>query len=164
MLDDGTAGCIAIKKCIGIRVVQDPRDAAYPEMPQSALNNTHVDHCVPIAEMGLLLERLTQEHPGKITTIPKAIQTEALIAERVLSNVAQVNGLGQQVPYNCPNRGGVLWEMNEDERPALSMPRGQSISASHDCYLDSVRNEDDPSIDAAASRLRSSASARNQSS
>src|SRR5205814_5730424 len=34
-----------------------------------------------------------------------------VIAERVLSDVEQVNGLGDQVPYNCPNCGGVLWEL-----------------------------------------------------
>ena len=37
------------------------------------------------------------------------ISEEAIIAERVLSDVAQVSGLGDQVPYNCPNCGGVLW-------------------------------------------------------
>ena len=26
--------------------------------------------------------------------------------------MAQVGGLGNQVPYNCPNCGGVLWEMS----------------------------------------------------
>jgi two-component system, chemotaxis family, protein-glutamate methylesterase/glutaminase len=39
MLDDGTAGLIAIQKCGGVTVVQDPKDSAYPGMPQSALNN-----------------------------------------------------------------------------------------------------------------------------
>ena len=29
----------------------------------------------------------------------------------MLSDVSQVNGLGDQVPYNCPGCGGVLWEM-----------------------------------------------------
>jgi two-component system chemotaxis response regulator CheB len=111
MLDDGTAGLTAIKKCGGVTVVQDPKDAAYPGMPESALKNLSVDHCVPIAEMGRLLERLTQESPGKSKPIPADIRTEAKIAERVLSDVGQVNGLGDQVPYNCPNCGGVLWEM-----------------------------------------------------
>jgi two-component system chemotaxis response regulator CheB len=57
MLDDGTAGLIAIKRCGGVTVVQDPKDAAYPAMPQSALDNLKVDYCVPLSEMGGLLEQ-----------------------------------------------------------------------------------------------------------
>src|SRR5205807_2287709 len=111
MLDDGSAGMIAVKKCGGITVVQDPKDAAYPQMPQSALNNLQVDHCLPLSEIASLLEKLIKQHPGRSRGIPEDIRTEALIAERVLSDVAQVNGLGDQVPYNCPNCGGVLWEV-----------------------------------------------------
>jgi two-component system chemotaxis response regulator CheB len=59
MLDDGTAGLVAIQKCGGVTVVQDPKDAAYPEMPQSALNALKVDHCVPVVGMGQLLEKLS---------------------------------------------------------------------------------------------------------
>jgi two-component system chemotaxis response regulator CheB len=129
MLDDGTAGLIAIKKCGGITVVQDPKDAAYPEMPQSALTNSKVDHCVPVTEMGRLLEKLTHEPPGKNKSIPKDIQTEAEIAERVLSDVAQVNGLGSQVPYNCPNCGGILWEMNNPDIARYRCHTGHSFTA-----------------------------------
>jgi two-component system chemotaxis response regulator CheB len=111
ILDDGSAGLVAVKKCGGITIVQDPNDAAYPEMPQSALNNMDVHHCVPISEMGGLLEKHVREHPGKANSVPDAIRTEAEIAERVLSDVAQVADLGEQVPYNCPNCGGVLWKM-----------------------------------------------------
>jgi two-component system chemotaxis response regulator CheB len=128
-LDDGTAGLIAVKKCGGITIVQDPKDAAYPEMPQNALNNMEVDHCVPISEMGSLLEKLAMEHPGKSKSIPKAIRTEALIAERVLSDVAQVSGLGEQVPYNCPNCGGILWEMNAPGLPRYRCHTGHSFTA-----------------------------------
>jgi two-component system chemotaxis response regulator CheB len=112
MLDDGTAGLVAIRKCGGVTVVQDPADAAYPQMPQSALDNMEVDHCVPAAELGGLLERLTRERRGPRRPIPPDVRTEALIAERVLSDVNQVNGLGSQVPYNCPNCGGVLWQVD----------------------------------------------------
>src|SRR6185295_4958007 len=80
MLDDGTAGLIAIQKCGGVTVVQDPKDAAYPGMPQSALNNLKVDYCVPIAEMGVLLEKLTLKRPGKSKPIPKDVRIEAEIA------------------------------------------------------------------------------------
>jgi two-component system chemotaxis response regulator CheB len=111
-LDDGTAGLIAVHKCGGVTVVQDPKDAAYPQMPQSALDNMKVDHCVAATKMGGLLERLTRQRHGPRRPIPAEVRTEALIAERVLSDIKQVNGLGNQVPYNCPNCGGVLWEMD----------------------------------------------------
>jgi two-component system chemotaxis response regulator CheB len=129
MLDDGTAGLIAIKKCGGVTVVQDPKEAAYPEMPQSALNNLKIDHCLPVAAMGRLLEKLTSEQHGKEKSIPADIRTEALIAERVLSNVAQVNGLGKQVPYNCPNCGGVLWQMGNPDIERYRCHTGHSFTA-----------------------------------
>jgi two-component system, chemotaxis family, protein-glutamate methylesterase/glutaminase len=129
MLDDGTAGLIAIKKCGGVTVVQDPKDAAYPDMPQSALNNLKVDHCVAVAAMGGLLEKLSRDPHGKDTAIPKDIKTEALIAERVLSDVAQVNGLGSQVPYNCPNCGGVLWEIDNPDVKRYRCHTGHSFTA-----------------------------------
>lgn len=34
-LDDGTAGLIAIQRCGGTCVVQEPGDATYPDMPQT---------------------------------------------------------------------------------------------------------------------------------
>jgi two-component system chemotaxis response regulator CheB len=114
LLDDGTAGLMAIKKCGGVTVVQDPRDAAYSEMPQSALDHVDVDYCVPIAEMGALLATLTSSRRGKSKATPADVRTEASIAERVESDVAQVNRLGTQVPYNCPDCGGVLWKMDAD--------------------------------------------------
>jgi len=112
MLDDGTAGLMAIKRCVGVTVVQEPADAAYSGMPVSALDNVDVDFCVPLAQMGPLLTKLVGQSRGKSKAVPSDIRTEAVIAERVLSDVAQVNGLGDQVPYNCPNCGGVLWEMD----------------------------------------------------
>jgi two-component system, chemotaxis family, protein-glutamate methylesterase/glutaminase len=112
MLDDGTAGLMAIKRCGGVAVVQDPRDAAYSGMPVNALNNVDVDFCVPVAEMGRLLTRLVSQPCGKSKAVPSDIRIEAVIAERVLSDVSQVNALGDQVPYNCPGCGGVLWEID----------------------------------------------------
>jgi len=128
MLDDGTAGLLAVKKCGGISVVQDPNYAAYPGMPQNAVRNVKVDHCLPIAEMGRLLETLVREHAGKSKPVPKDVRTEAQIAERVLSDVGEVNRLGNQVPYNCPNCGGVLWQVTDSDMPRYRCHTGHSFT------------------------------------
>jgi two-component system chemotaxis response regulator CheB len=113
MLDDGTAGLIAIKTCGGLAVAQAPNDAPYPGMPLSAVNNARVDHCVPLGSMGQLLEALVHGPPGRSVAVPDHLRSEAAIAERVLSDVRQMNALGNQVPYNCPNCGGVLWKVDK---------------------------------------------------
>lgn len=130
MLDDGTAGLNAIQRCGGVTVVQNPKDAAYSAMPQSALDNLKVDHCVPISEMGELLDKLTHERPGKTRSVPEDVRTEAIIAERVLSDVGQVNGIGEQVPYNCPNCGGVLWEIETPDIRRFRCHTGHSFTES----------------------------------
>ena len=129
MLDDGTAGLIAIKRCGGVTVVQDPKDAAYSGMPQSALDNAKVDFCVSLAEMGTLLPRLVSQRPGPRKPVPPDIRTEGRIAERVLSSVSQVNRLGDQVPYNCPGCGGVLWEMDSAGKKRYRCHTGHSYTA-----------------------------------
>jgi two-component system chemotaxis response regulator CheB len=112
-LDDGTSGLVAIKRCGGTTIAQDPEDATYPDMPRNAIENAEVDHVVPVAEMGALLTRLLSRPLGKQTAIPRDLITESRIAERVLSDLESVEELGKQVPFNCPGCGGVLWEMAE---------------------------------------------------
>lgn len=59
-LDDGTAGLAAIKTRGGTAIVQDPRDALFPAMPQNALSHVQVDYCVPLANIAPLLIELTR--------------------------------------------------------------------------------------------------------
>ncbi len=60
-LDDGTAGLLAIKRCGGIAIVQDPHEALYPGMPTNALENVEVDYTIPLADIGPLLGRLARQ-------------------------------------------------------------------------------------------------------
>jgi two-component system chemotaxis response regulator CheB len=109
--------------------VQDPADAAYPDMPQNALNRVKVDHTVPLAEMGALLVRLLHRRTVKDKPVPKDIAIEAKIAERVLSDLPSVEALGDQVPFNCPGCGGVLWEVDKGNSLRYRCHTGHSFSA-----------------------------------
>ncbi len=114
-LDDGTSGMMAIKRCGGVCIAQDPQDAAYPDMPQSVISNVGVDHCVPIAEMGVLLSNILRSKLPKSRKVPKDIAIEAKIARRVLSDLPSVNALGDQAPFNCPECSGVLWRITKGD-------------------------------------------------
>ena len=115
MLHDGTAGLDFVKRCGGLAVVQDPAEAEYPSMPESALRHVAVDYVVPLDQMGPLLLSLvttTPPTPPVAMDIPPDLKLEAAIAERVIGTIEQVAQLGQQVPLTCPSCGGSLWEVN----------------------------------------------------
>ncbi len=112
-LDDGTDGLKVIKQCGGISIVQDPKDADYPDMPRNAINQVDVDHILPISEMGGLIYQLIARKIKKRPPVPKNIFIESTIAERVTSDIDSVELLGSQVPFNCPACGGVLWKVAE---------------------------------------------------
>ena len=128
-LDDGSAGMVAVKRCGGTCVVQDPDDSAYPDMPQNALRLASIDHCLPIDQMGALLTRLVKRRKRKATAIPDDIAIEASIAERVLSDLESVEELGEQVPFNCPGCGGVLWQMKKGKLLRYRCHTGHSYTA-----------------------------------
>lgn len=62
--------------------------------------------------MGGLLYQLVSQKQERRKKVPKNILIEAEIAKRVLSDLPAVNALGEQVPFNCPGCGGVLWKID----------------------------------------------------
>lgn len=130
-LDDGTAGMKAIKRCGGTCIVQDPEDAEYPDMPRNALNNIDVDYCLPISDMGALLNKIIPLKLHKRIPVPEDVLTEAKIAERVLSDLPSVNEIGDQVPFNCPGCGGVLWKVVKDSDLRFRCHTGHSYTAAY---------------------------------
>jgi two-component system chemotaxis response regulator CheB len=112
-LDDGAAGLVAIKRCGGMALVQDPADAADPDMPKSALRAVLADHVVKSAELGLLLQRLVQLPAGETPAVPLNIRLESAIAAQQLTDIEATYKLGQLSPFTCPECNGSLWEIDE---------------------------------------------------
>lgn len=61
LLDDGTAGLIEIKEQGGVALVQDPQEAMFPSMPQSAIQHAAVDHILPVADIARVLVHLADQ-------------------------------------------------------------------------------------------------------
>jgi two-component system chemotaxis response regulator CheB len=115
MLNDGTAGMQAIQRCGGTCMVQDPREAEYPGMPESVLSNTMVDYILPVADMGeAIVETIENKTLGSIL-VPEDIKAEAALVENTVTTIGDTDKLGKQTIFTCPDCGGGLWEMKQGE-------------------------------------------------
>jgi two-component system chemotaxis response regulator CheB len=114
LMYDGTSGMLAIKRCGGTCIVQDPEEAEYPDMIQSVLQNVEVDYCLPLETMGAVLEEKIRNGVNK-HDIPDDVRAEAEIAERMALGIENVEALGERSVYICPDCGGGLWEMINDQ-------------------------------------------------
>lgn len=113
--DDGTAGLIAIKRRGGVAVVQDPEDAMFRWMPESALRYAEVDHTVPLGEMAPLLASLcrgTVEERGE-EPVPEDMEFEARISGLDPSAIDSGEHPGDLSGFTCPECAGPLFEIRE---------------------------------------------------
>jgi two-component system chemotaxis response regulator CheB len=107
-LDDGALGCATVERLGGRVAVQDPSEAAYPGMPQSALAATRHAVALPVNELALLLSRLAAERPARPDGDP-APELEAEVS-RLLNGDLEVDMSAR--PYSgfiCPDCGGPLY-------------------------------------------------------
>jgi two-component system chemotaxis response regulator CheB len=94
-----------VKSHGGIAIVQDPKDALAPAMPQSALRNVKVNHCVPLAKMGPLLIRL-----ATTSNIPKSKKGVSRTEKRFMAPKEMEKEFGLPTSFVCPECNGPLWE------------------------------------------------------
>ncbi len=115
VLDDGAAGLRAIVDRGGVAVVQDPADALYSGMPQSALASVDTEHVVRAGEIGALLDKLVRM-PVEPAELPPPSDTLLLEDEIARDSVRagafppsdQLAGSG----YTCPDCQGALTEVD----------------------------------------------------
>jgi two-component system chemotaxis response regulator CheB len=128
MLDDGAAGMWAIKRRGGVTVVQHPDDAEFPDMPRSALAVSEIDHAIPARELAATLVSIAAnvvDWPA--VTPPPAMAREVSMAAQNDSDIADIEALGRQVPFTCPECGGSLWQL-EDGGPRFRCHVGHAYS------------------------------------
>jgi two-component system, chemotaxis family, protein-glutamate methylesterase/glutaminase len=110
--DDGVAGLMAVKMRGGIAIVQDPTDAAFREMPQSALEQVDgIDFVAPLSEIPNLIVQSVQR-------VLQGADVRRREEEIVPEPAIRGNGARDETEVStliCPECGGGL-EMNQQGR------------------------------------------------
>jgi two-component system chemotaxis response regulator CheB len=113
LLSDGAAGLTAIKRCGGITLVQDPKEAIADEMPLRALEATDPDLCVTGERIGDVLSELAQETPGARLPVPPEIRLEVEIATGERIGSERLTQIAAPAALTCPSCGGVLSQLED---------------------------------------------------
>lgn len=131
--DDGTAGLRAIHERGGVVIVQDPDEALFPGMPQSAVAGDHPDFVLPVGEIGALLTRLARKEvarEGRSETVPDELDAELRWANPDLAWSAPSDPpLGIPSGFTCPECHGGLWEIEDEGLPRYRCRVGHGFSA-----------------------------------
>jgi two-component system chemotaxis response regulator CheB len=75
LLRDGTEGLRAVHEAGGLTMVQDPREAEYPEMPTNAMEGLPVTFCLNLADIAPALELLVRRTVRFETGLAVAVRT-----------------------------------------------------------------------------------------
>jgi two-component system chemotaxis response regulator CheB len=145
LLDNGTAGLLAIKKLGGIAIVQDPEEAAFASMPESALRWVDVDYCLPVSEIAARLNELVRKERAKpaeaLEEPPDYIQLEKDAAEGASLHGTRAEKMGQQSPFSCPDCGAPLYEIEEVKHRRYRCLVGHAFSAQSLLYSQTEQAE-----------------------
>ena len=115
-LSDGTAGLLAIKRQGGVAIVQDPDDALFPDMPRHAIQYVRVDYILPVAEIASVLVRLADEPAATVPAarVSTSEEKEIALAEADMATIENEEKSGTPSVFGCPECGGTLWELQEE--------------------------------------------------
>lgn len=107
--DDGTAGLSDIKKAGGVAIVQDPDEAAAPQMPLNAAERVPPDYVLRSSEIGRTLLQLANDPPleERFMAPPHPDDAEFPKDEKMESN-------GRPSAFTCPACSGTLWELDDE--------------------------------------------------
>jgi two-component system chemotaxis response regulator CheB len=106
--DDGTAGLAEIKKAGGVAIIQDPAEAAVPQMPQHAAEKVKPDYVLAIGEIPEVLMHLASQHQIKQPVMPEGVD------EQLFPQDGKMERDGRPSTFTCPACAGTLWELDEE--------------------------------------------------
>jgi two-component system chemotaxis response regulator CheB len=116
LLRDGTEGLRAVHEAGGLTVVQDPREAEYPDMPASAMEDLPVTFCLNLADIGPAVELLVRRERRFETGLALAVRT-------LRKRVALLVSLGEQSRRNPGTHEFLMKELASLRRDLGSIDR-----------------------------------------
>lgn len=108
MLDDGVAGLDRVKRAGGLVLAQDPAEAAFPSMPQAAIDAGTVDRVLRIEQLARAIDAASRQ--GERVETPAVAPTDA-VETRPIAAIDRAEGA---IGYSCPDCGGTLWPEGTD--------------------------------------------------
>jgi len=122
-LDDGSTGLRLIRRQGGTAIVQEPKEALFPQMPENAIWSAKPQHVAPVAEIA----RLIASHTGKPgeASIATSDGTSRNGGEVV---VGAGDAPGTPTGIACPECHGVLWAATDEAAPDFRCRVGHAYS------------------------------------
>jgi two-component system chemotaxis response regulator CheB len=128
-MGDGSSGLHALGDCGGTTVVQDPEDAAFPDMPANALRKGAVDHITALAGIPALLRDLVHQPAAQKSRPPEHLRHEIEMAKTGRSTIPVMDKIGRRSALTCPECDGVLWEIEEGDGLRYRCHTGHAFTA-----------------------------------
>lgn len=128
MMHDGVAGLRAIQEAGGHTIVQDPNDAAYPELPGHALSVMRPNRVLRVEQIGPTIAALAED-PVPPLPIPDKLRLEAELDAGGPVEPELLAKLGSQTPVSCPDCGGPTWQIHDEHPPRLRCYLGHANTA-----------------------------------
>jgi two-component system, chemotaxis family, protein-glutamate methylesterase/glutaminase len=116
-LDDGAAGLLSVKARGGLAIVQDPADAAVPDMPAAALRLTDVDYSAPADKIAQIL---TDAMNGKTKKPGKGYGS--------VSGDGPSERSKELMPFVCPDCDGPIFQETTGKMTQLACSVGHRYS------------------------------------
>lgn len=126
VLDDGTAGLMAIKQAGGVTLAQDPAEALYDMMPRTAIEIVSPDHIGTAEQLGRVLAEIAAVVPPDPPAALHAVREEHLVeVDRGASDNPQP---GEVTGLTCPECNGAIWLDEAAPVPRFACRTGHSYS------------------------------------
>lgn len=131
-LDDGAAGLRDIKQRGGITLAQDPDEATYPDMPSNAIATGSVDHVLRIEAIVERVAALVRDRLEDSTVTedePNQLEAEIETAKFNPEGMEDALAHGRPSAFSCPECGGVLWQLDDQDILRYRCRVGHAYSA-----------------------------------